>query len=384
MQVIAEAVMMEKLDAFLMVSESMHNANMYYATKFAAPDAFIFIQTKKKEILLVSQMEYERGRKESSIRDVRSILDYGMREKLNEYRDADRALTWVLKKFFEEEKIVKIGVPRDFPTFLSDELRSLGFSIECMDKLIEKSREVKTAEEIAYIERAQLACEEAMKRAKEVIKSCKEKKGLLFNGSEVLTSEKIRSIIELRLAELGCSAEETIVASGRQSSDPHCAGTGYIQSSAPVVIDIFPRLKREKYYADMTRTFLAAMPSSEFEEMRSSVLKAQNIALKMIKPGLTGKAIHDAVCDSFAEDGYKTLREGKISSGFLHGTGHGVGLAVHEGPGLNETGEALREGNVITVEPGLYDPDIGGVRIEDLVVVTGKGHRNLTRFPKDW
>jgi Xaa-Pro aminopeptidase len=381
---IAQILNAEKLQAFLMVSESVHNANMYYATKFAAPDPFAFIQTMSKKILLVSQMEYERARKESIVKDVRSLLDYGMREKLSEFKDADRAFVHALKRFFEEEQIHKIGVPRDFPAFLFDQLRSLGFYVTLIDKVIERAREVKTPEEIAYIEKAQLACEEAMKQAREVIKGCREKNGLLFKNGVALTSEKIRSLIEVKLAELGCSAEGTIVASGKQASDPHCSGYGYITSNSLVVVDIFPRLKKERYYADMTRTFLTGEPKREFEEMYNSVLKAQNLALKLIKPGATGREIHNAVCDSFAEAGYKSLRDGKISRGFLHSTGHGIGLSVHEMPSLNETGDVLKEGNVITVEPGLYDPDIGGVRIEDLVVVTKNGFKNLTRFPKDW
>ncbi len=381
---IAQALIAEKLQAFLMVSESVHDANMYYATKFVAPDPFAFIQTDRKKILLVSQLEYERAKKESCVKDVRSLLDYGMKEKLNEFKDADKALAHALKRFFEEEEIYKIGVPRDFPAFLLDQLRSLGLSFAFLDKVIEKAREVKTSEEIAYIEKAQLACEEAMKQARELIKGCREKNGLLFKDGEALTSEKIRSLIEVKLAELGCNAEGTIVASGKQASDPHCAGTGYITSDSLVVVDISPRLKKERYYADMTRTFLTGTPMKEFKEMYNSVLKAQNLALKLIKPGMTGKEIHEAVCDSFAEDGYKSLRDGKISRGFLHSTGHGIGLSIHEMPSLNEIGEALREGNVITIEPGLYDPELGGVRIEDVVVVTKNGFRNLTKFPKDW
>ncbi|MEM2933307.1 MAG: Xaa-Pro peptidase family protein [Methanocellales archaeon] len=382
---IAQALITEKLHAFLMVSESMHNANMYYATKFAAPDPFAYIQTEKKKTLLVSQLEYERAKKESSVKDIRSLLDYGIREKLQELKDADKALAQALKRFFEEEQIQKIGVPRDFPAFLLEELRSSNLSIAFLDKVIERAREVKTLEEIAYIEKAQFACEEAMKLAREVIKRSKEKNGLLFKNGEPLTSEKIQSLIEGKLLKLGCSAEGTIVASGKQASDPHCAGTGYILSNSPVVIDIFPRLKKERYYADMTRTFFPGTPpSKEFKEMYNSVLKAQNLALRLIKPGVTGKEVHEAVCDSFAEDNYKSLRDGKISRGFLHSTGHGIGLSIHEMPNLNETGEVLREGSVITIEPGLYDPDVGGVRIEDVVVVTKKGIKNLTKFPKDW
>lgn len=381
---IAQALITEKLQAFLMVSESMHNANMYYATKFAAPDPFVYIQTEKKKILLISQLEYERAKKESAVKDVRSLLDYGIREKLQELKDADKALAQVLKRFFEEEQIQKIGVPRDFPAFLLEELRNSGFSIAFLDKVIERAREVKTLEEIAYIEKAQFACEEAMKEARELIKRSREKNGLLFKNGEPLTSEKIQILIEVKLLELGCSAEGTIVASGKQASDPHCAGTGYILSNSPVVIDIFPRLKKERYYADMTRTFFPGTLSEEFMEMYNSVLKAQNLALRLIKPGVTGKEVHEAVCDSFAEDGYKSLRDGKISRGFLHSTGHGIGLSIHEMPNLNETGGVLKEGSVITIEPGLYDPDVGGVRIEDVVVVTKNGIKNLTKFPKDW
>ncbi|MEM2924782.1 MAG: Xaa-Pro peptidase family protein [Methanocellales archaeon] len=381
---IAQALASEKLQAYLIISESVHNANMYYATRFTAPDPFVYIQMEKKKVLLVSHMEYERAKKESIVEDVRSLLDYGIREKLHEFKDADKALAQALKRFFEEEQIQKIGVPRDFPAYYFEELRSSGFLIVFLDKIIERAREVKTLEEIAYIEKAQFACEEAMKQAREAIKGSVEKNGILFKRDVALTSEKIRSLIEVKLAELGCSAEGTIVASGKQASDPHCTGTGFILSDSPVVIDIFPRLKKERYYADMTRTFFPGTPNRKFKEMYNSVLKAQNLALRLIKPGVTGREVHEAVCDSFAEDGYKSLRDGKISRGFLHSTGHGIGLSVHEMPSLNEIGGDLKEGNVVTVEPGLYDPDVGGVRIEDIVVVTKNGIKNLTRFPKDW
>jgi Xaa-Pro aminopeptidase len=150
------------------------------------------------------------------------------------------------------------------------------------------------------------------------------------------------------------------------------------------VIDLFPRNKEYRYYADMTRTLSKGTPHHEITRMYHVTRDALDLALGMIRPGVTGKAVFEAVCRFYEEHGYATfLREGRYpETGFIHGLGHGVGLDVHEGPQLGRAENVLREGEVITVEPGLYRPDLGGVRIEDMVVVTADGCRNLTDFPK--
>jgi len=189
----------------------------------------------------------------------------------------------------------------------------------------------------------------------------------------------VRGAIEISLLEDGCEAAETIVAGGLQAADPHAAGRGPLAADWPIVIDIFPRAKASRYYADMTRTVLRGEASLEVVEMYRAVLMAQERGLAAVSAGISGREVHERVSEAFSEMGYKE-REG---CGFTHSTGHGVGLQVHENPSLSEVGEELQAGHVVTVEPGLYYPEIGGVRLEDLVVVEPAGCRDLTCFERE-
>ena len=181
----------------------------------------------------------------------------------------------------------------------------------------------------------------------------------------------------------GCALDETIVACGADGADPHDRGSGPLDAEESIVVDIFPRDKETGYHADMTRTFLKGEASEELRERYEITREAHGAALDAVEAGATGADVHDAVCDVYEEAGYATLRDDpSTETGFIHGTGHGIGLDVHELPRLNPTGGELEAGQVITIEPGLYDPDVGGIRIEDLVVVTEDGYENLTDYPK--
>ena len=201
---------------------------------------------------------------------------------------------------------------------------------------------------------------------------------ILCCQGQPLTSEQVRRAIEFSLLEDGCEATDTIVAGGVQAADPHARGTGPLPANAPIVIDIFPRSKSHRYYADMTRTVLRGEASLETKELYDAVLAAQIAGIDAIRSGVSGEEVHAAVGEVFLDRGYPE----RESCGFTHSTGHGVGLDVHEKPSLGEGGEVLGAYEVVTVEPGLYYPDIGGVRLEDLVVVRDTGCDNLTRFKK--
>jgi Xaa-Pro aminopeptidase len=149
----------------------------------------------------------------------------------------------------------------------------------------------------------------------------------------------------------------------------------------PIIIDIFPRNKRDRYYADMSRTVIKGEATERLADMYDAVLLAQETAIAMVKPGVRCSDIHSRVCEIFEEKGYATYKSGS-SVGFIHSTGHGVGLEIHEAPPVGERDVVLEEGNVITIEPGLYYPDVGGIRLEDLILVTADGHENLTEMEK--
>ncbi|MFQ6063460.1 MAG: M24 family metallopeptidase [Methanosarcinales archaeon] len=371
----------KKLDAFLHVGESFHNADMYYLTKFLISGKCIYIfgktQTtlKCKETLIVPHMEVDRAKRESRIQDVRSRREY---ENKN-----NKELNHALAQFLTKEKLQSIAVGYDFSVFVADSLREKGFDIVPVKDPVRKIRAIKTQNEIEKIKNAQRAGERAMELAVNIIKKSEIKNGVLYYKDNILTSEYLRSRIEHFLIDLFCDADGTIVACGVGSANPHWQGYGKLLANEPIIIDIFPRLKHERYYADLTRTVVRGSPKKELIEMYDAVLKAQQTAFKIIKTGITGEEVHNAVCDALEMQGYDTLKKSKdITEGFIHSTGHGVGLDIHELPTLGEKGLELQEGNVVTVEPGLYYKNLGGIRLEDMVVVTKNGCRNLTTFEK--
>ncbi|MDY6966081.1 MAG: Xaa-Pro peptidase family protein [Halobacteriota archaeon] len=370
----------EDVDGFLMVSESMNCANMYYMTKFLAPDPFTYLKKPEEEMIVVPQMEYERAKKESKV-GVRSSLDYGMIEKLREVKDANRAFCEFLFEILQKEEIKRVLVPLNFSIYTGDELRKRGIEIEPVGGLVENERLIKEEGEMRYIRKAQKACEEAMQVALSTIEKAKIRDDTLIYDGEILTVEKVKSRMIYRLIELGCASEDLIVACGNQASDPHCSGSGPLMAGEPIIIDIFPRLMKERYCADMSRTISVGEPSDYVFEMYEAVLTAQERAIEMIRSGISCADVHNAVCDVFEDGGYGTIRRGD-HTGFIHSTGHGVGLDIHEKPTISENDYELKAGNVITIEPGLYYPDVGGVRIEDLLLVREKGYENLSIFEK--
>jgi Xaa-Pro aminopeptidase len=365
-------LMENELDAFLIIDDSKNNANMYYLTDFLSMDPFIYVKTLYEETIIIPQMEYDRAKAESRVGSVKSMLDYG---KKREYAD-------IAMKFLRDEGVKRLAVPRKFPIHAGDELRDKGFDVIPVSHLIEDERAIKKEYEIAYIKKAQKACEMAMQAAVDMIKESKREGNLLFREDEVLTAEMVKNRIKHLLIDLGCAIDDPIVSCGKGSANPHFSGKGKIIAEEPIIIDIFPHLYCPRYHADMTRTISVGRPIETILEMDDAVLDAQNAAIKMVKPGVKCKDVHHVVCDLFEEEGYGTIRKGD-QKGFTHSTGHGVGLDCHEKPIISEDDDELQAGNVITIEPGLYDPDVGGVRLEDLLVVTDKGNENLTHFKKE-
>lgn len=370
-------------DAYLMVGESYNTADMFYATRFLAHDPFTYL-CDGEEILVVSDMELGRARLESRVEEVRSTTSYGFAEKLRRTGNAETAYCDLLADLLAERNIEGLSVPNSFPSYYSDCLRARGYHVAPVKSPLKEFRGVKNQDEIGAIEKTQRAAEDAMGLAINLIKKASIKDGLLFKGEEPLTSEKIKAEVAHRLLDLGCEIDGMIVACGPGSSNPHWEGEGPLKENEPIIIDLVPRLKRERYYTDVTRTIVRREPPRELEEMYRAVLSAQEAAFRTIKAGVTGKDVHDKVIEVLEELGYAAKRkEGKeLTEGFIHSTGHGVGLDIHEEPSLSETGRELKPGNLVTVEPGLYYRKIGGIRIEDLVLVTREGCKNLTRFEK--
>jgi Xaa-Pro aminopeptidase len=370
-------------EAYLMVSESENNADMYYATGFLAYDSFIYLNSGSDKIL-VSDMELGRARKESKVHDVIPTSRYNIMDKIRKNKDPDAAYCEMIIEFLRSEKLKRVSVPYNFPVQLADCLRKGGFEVIPIKSPFRDMRDIKNEKEIKAIETAQRAGEKALSEALDAIRNASIRNGALWLDNAPLTTENVRAIIEKSLLSVGCEAPDIIIACGRGSSDPHWKGEGGLLAGEPIVIDMVPRSKKERYYSDMTRTVMRGEPDGELKDMYSAVLDSQDAAIKKIKAGITGSEIHGIVCDLLEERGYETARckSSEFTEGFIHSTGHGVGLDIHEGPSLSENGKELKAGCVVTVEPGLYYRKIGGVRLEDVVVVTQNGCKNLTMFEK--
>lgn len=366
----------QNLDGLLLIGDSICDPDMYYLTRFSAVDRFTILAADIVT-MLVSSMELRRAVHESSADSVVSTTDYGIREKIRTSGKPREAYAAALVEFLRDHGMHRIGVPERFPVGIFAPI-SKEFQTSIVESPISRWREVKSDLEIESIKKVQRACEKAMRLAIKSISRSKPKGDYIFADGDPLTSEKVRSTIEIALLEEGCDAVDTIVAGGIAAANPHARGSGPLPSNSPIVIDIFPQSKSTRYFADMTRTVVRGEASPEVVEIYEAVAAAQNAGIESVRAGVDGKEVHAGVSQIFKDRGYP---EGD-NSGFIHSTGHGVGLEVHERPSLSEAGDVLQAGSVVTVEPGLYYPDLGGVRLEDLLVARPYGRDNLTEFER--
>lgn len=362
---------------------------MYYVTEFLAPDPFIFLKrTEKEPIIVVSQMEFQRAKKQSIIKDVRSFLDYNYSTTVKSPKDPQLCAIEFIAKVVEKElgKGARICVPPNFSLIVADVLRAEGLTVEPMLNVVEKARETKDKQELELIKETQKINEKVTADAIELISNSEvgNNKTLLTNR-EPLTVGRVKSFFGHRLLEYGCiPKEDIIVACGPKSSDPHYMGApeDKLKADQPIILDSYPRNVLKRYWTDMTRTIVKGKASDKIKDMFNIVSEAKNSSLDAIRAGASGNEVYDICCDIIEKSGYETTRNGKkIRHGMTHGLGHGVGLQIHENPRLNEFSKSpLRENVVVTVEPGLYNPQIGGVRLEDIIEITKKGYNNLTKM----
>ena len=379
----------------LIIAAPEHDATAYHLSGFLAPDPVIYLRVggeSGKGYLAVSSMEYGRAKRDARADEVLSFDELDVMNLARELTSGGRALAAATARLLESLGAANspVAVPPSLGVVYADELRARGLMVTPDAGLFAGLRRQKTEVEISYIERTQRAVEEACAHAVGILKESEvAEDGTLAYGGEPLTSERLRSEIDIELLRRGCVAEGTITAGGAQAADPHERGHGPLKAGESIILDIFPAYKASRYYADMTRTFVKGEPGEELQKMYDAVLESQEAALAMMGPGVNGRDVHQKVSDILHEAGYETLLHDQkpgepLQRGFIHGTGHGVGLEIHEAPRVSTADEKLAPGDVVTIEPGLYYPEIGGVRIEDLVVVTEDGSRNLTRFPKEF
>jgi len=373
----------------LIVADTVRSPELRHEVPLAVPDPFLYVEVAAKRIVVVSSLEAGRIRDLGTDLDVLTLEDVGVDDLLKRGLDSyavERDLHLSACRTLGLEAAV---TPNGFPLGQADYLRSQGIELTADQRFFDERRRVKTEQELAGIRRACRAVEAGVAVGVELLRGTSRANGVLTLNGEPLTCERIRLEVERAFGEHGAAAEEFTVSHGVQTAVGHDGGSGPISADDVVLFDLFPRDRESACYSDFTRTFSVGKPSDELAEYHRLAKEALDLAVAAVKPGVKGSDIHRLVCDFFHEHGHKTQlhkEDGEaLRDGFFHATGHGVGLEVHERPGVGRVGsEPLVEGDVIALEPGLYRHGYGGVRLEDLILVTAGGAEVLTSFPYDF
>jgi len=367
----------------LMYADTRTSADQLYLGKFGVPDAFISFKKGAHRYAVLSQLEYSRGLKESAFDTILSLEEW-MDKARGEFGRADVGIAEVIATLSKVYRMSGFRVPGDFPAWLAFELRDLGFDVQASKGSVFPSRETKTEEELAFLIEGNRCSAAGIRAAEKTLRAATIKRGYLHLDGKRLTSERLKEAIEIACLQAGSVSMDTIAAGGDQACDPHCGGSGPIKANELIIVDVFPRVSKTGYHGDMTRTFLKGSPSDAQRDLVAAVGGAQKQAVEQVRTGVNGKKIHTSIVQYFEKRGYKTERSENGAVGFFHGTGHGLGLDVHEAPRVSSVSYKLKRNSVVTVEPGLYYPGLGACRIEDVVAVTDDGSRMLSSYHYKW
>lgn len=368
--------------AKLLYASSTKDTDMLYAVKVEIPDAFFYLDAGTKKFVFLDHREFgvfKEHNKNPNIEVVLSNPLFAEAAKISGDGSVTNKLALHLLRTYRLEKS-EVQISRHIPLDMADFLRAQGVHLVPTHPFFPE-RLVKTSAEIGAIRESLHRTHSAFQRIDDILhESTIVGDEIIFQG-EPLTSEHLKMEVERILLEHNLlNMEGLIISCGPQAAIPHHRGHGLIRPHQTIICDIFPRHRESGYFADMTRTYVKGEPSAEIKSMYAAVLEAQTKCIEWIKPGITGRQAHQVCVDTFQRLGFDVG-----DKGFVHGTGHGLGLDVHEEPFLNATSQTeLQPGHVVTVEPGLYYPERGGVRIEDVVAVTPTGCENLTNYPKEY
>lgn len=355
------------------------NSDLYYATGFLSPDPFVYFEYNRKKYIVVDVLEFERAKRVSRVDKVLLAQDY---VKNVEVRKG--FVYEIMDVIFKKLGIKTLEVHPNFPFALAEKFIGKKYKLVAGKSPFFPEREQKTQKEKRVITDSQKATFKLIGFVENILRESKIKGDKIYYEGKVLTSEFLKEEVTIRALKMGYQTEHgLIISSGAQTTDPHDEGRGALLPHKPIIVDIYPKSQKTFYCGDATRTFCKGKPPAELQKLYDTVKKGQEIGLKMIRAEVNGRTVHEKITKFFDSCGYKTGKIGGRNQGFIHGTGHGIGLDVHEWPSAIGTFDlTLKVGNVTSVEPGLYYKDIGGVRIEDLVYVTKSGCEVLGYYPK--
>jgi Xaa-Pro aminopeptidase len=371
----------------LIFADSLRSPEIRHEVPVSVPDPFLYAERNGSRHVVVSSFELDRIAAGVPELDVVPLEDFGVDELYAQGLSREEIELETILRAVRRFGIEQAAVPPTFPLEIADHLRANGIQVAAERELFVARRRVKNATELAGIRRALRAAEAAMTAARELLRAAEPSNGHVSIDGEPLTCERIKLAVEQVFSEHSVFADEFIVSHGPQTAVGHDMGSGPIAPGEPVCLDLFPRDRESGCYADMTRVYVVGEPPEELREYHRLCREALDRSVEAVRAGVEGRDLYRLSCEFFEEHGYPTLLSkppGEVlKDGFYHSLGHGVGLEVHELPNLGRGPGELVAGDVIAVEPGLYRNGFGGVRLEDLVLVTDDGAETLTEYPYD-
>ncbi|OGV56893.1 MAG: hypothetical protein A2017_05145 [Lentisphaerae bacterium GWF2_44_16] len=361
----------------LIAASSSDSADILYAGGFNAHDPFIYFSSGREKGIIVTTLEFGRA-----VNECKKGIKVHNRDELFRKDDNNRDIVFQILRLAEKFNASEIEVPYTFPLGYADFLRSHGLKVSCVKGEFFPERECKKTSEITRIREAMRAAEKGMSRAVSILKEAgiSSKKQLKWKGG-ILSSEILRSEIEIEMLRYGGTASSTIAACGSASAEPHNTGRGPIYANKPIVVDIFPRMNAHGYWGDITRTFVKGKAPDIVKKAFDAVREARDKSKNAITPGVKASDVYKIAYSILEKRGFPTGRKNGVYYGFIHSLGHSLGLEIHESPRLSPINEMpLKKGNVLTVEPGVYYPEWGGIRLEDLVLVKESFSECITQF----
>jgi Xaa-Pro aminopeptidase len=366
------------------------NSTLYWRIRFLVGDPAALLEVPRGDgpteaILILRDIEMERARKHARADQVACPADFTPESGLS--GDRETATAQSVAECLRRHGVRRVVADRTLPLIYAHEIQKIGVTVECDPDWGVIQRRSKDEQEIEWLREAQRTTEGAMRMACETVAHATSRRdGVLLVDGQPLTSERLRAMVDVWLLERGYTNPTSIVAGGPAGADCHDLGSGELRTEQPVIIDIFPRNRKSLYYGDCTRTVVHGAISDRLQRMHAAVVAAKAAAMAACRAGVTGEAVYEATGRAITAHGY-ALRPpaGEIPEdycGMSHGTGHGIGLDVHEPPLLDTGGPELVVGDAVTIEPGVYDKRVGGVRVEDMVIVTRDGCENLNQLPE--
>jgi Xaa-Pro aminopeptidase len=381
---------MQQGDAIVMAGIPSSNADLYRRIRFLVGDpvAYIRVPTNAgdaRTTLILRDIEMHRARQQARADQIACPADFEPAGGLS--GDRETATAQAAAVCLCRAGVRRVWGDRTLPLIFADLIRRAGIEVICNPEMGIIERRCKDDQEIQWLRQSQQVTEQAVQMACEMVaRASVDRDGGLVHENEPLTSERLRTEIDVWLLRKGFAGPPAIVAGGPAGADCHNLGSGRLHTQQPVIIDVFPQSRTSRYYGDCTRTVVHGVPSERLQRMHEAVVHAKAAALRATRAGVTGEAVHQATTNAILEHGFAIGLPADDAPvdycAMIHGTGHGVGLDVHEPPLLDKKGPPLLVGDALTIEPGLYCREIGGIRVEDMVIVTEDGCENLNQLPE--